>query len=154
MGNYITSLLTGKTAETWIKKFLKSQDGKAMMTALRVHYLGQSQKETIISDAHRKWDTAYFKLQAVYTFERFTSDLQESFKVLAEYDEAVNESEKLRLLREKIRTDNASFNASVMAILINKDITTFANAIAEINVLVNQFFPHTSKGGKAGRYGI
>ena len=153
VGIYITSLLTGKSAETWIKRHVKSQDGKSMMTALRVHYLGQSQKEKIIEDARKKKDGAFYKSQAAYPFDRFTTDLEDAFQTLHDYDEEVNEAEKMRLLREKIDTDNASFNASVMAVLMRPDITTFADATAEVNVLVGKFFPPT-QGKPRGRYGI
>ena len=45
VGIYIMSLLTGKLAETWIKKYIKVQDGKVMMVALHVHYLGQLRRK-------------------------------------------------------------------------------------------------------------
>ena len=54
VGNYITSLLMGKPAETWIKHHIKAQDGRAMMTALRIHFLGQSQKEKLLRMCERK----------------------------------------------------------------------------------------------------
>ena len=71
--------------------------------------------------------------------------------MLQDYEEAVNETEKVHLLREKINTDNASFNASVMALLMRPDITTFTAAMAEVNVLVDKFFPPIKP---KGWYGI
>ena len=97
VGNYLTSLLTGTQAETWIKPHVKSQNGRAMMTALRVHYLGQSQKEKIIGDARKKRDRAYYKSQGIYTFEKFSTDLQEAFQILGNYDMRVEGLEKIRL---------------------------------------------------------
>ena len=113
--------------------------------------LGQSQKEKIIEDARKRKEGAFFKSQAVYTFDRFSTDLEEAFQTLYDYEEPVSEAEKIRLLREKINTDNASFNASVMALLMRPDINTFAGATAEVNVLVNKFFPPIKP---KGRYGI
>ena len=152
VGNYLTSLLTGTQAESWIKPHVKSQNGRAMMTALRVHYLGQSQKEKIIEDARKKRDGAYYKSQGIYTFEKFSTDLHEAFQALGDYEREVEESEKIRLLREKIGTDNATFNASANAVLYSRDITTFETAVAEISLLVSRYFPSSAM--KKGRYGV
>jgi len=142
VGNYITSLLTGKPAETWIKDLIPSQNGRGMMAALRVHFLGESQKERIVEDARRRRDGAYFKSQAIYTFEKFASELQEAFTTLAEYDDPVSPNEQLRLLRHKINTENDSFNASVNTVLMDHTrYDTFQKAVAQISVLVDQYFP-------------
>ena len=56
------------------------------------------------------------------------------------------------MLREKINTDNASFNATTMAVLMHLDINTFAKASAEVNVLVGKYFALTHK--PKGRYSV
>ena len=61
--------------------------------------------------------------------------------MLYDYEEPVNKAEKAHLLQEKINMDNTSFNASMMVLLMCLDITTFTAVMAEVNVLVDKFFP-------------
>eukprot|EP00957_Ditylum_brightwellii_P145714 11095655-Ditylum_brightwellii.AAC.1 len=85
-----------------------------MMTSLRIHYLGKLQKEAVVNQARKKKDGALYRLQGAYTFAQFTTDLEEAFTTLDDDRKPVLEKEKLQLLREKIKTDNASLNASVI----------------------------------------
>ena len=141
VGNYIIGLLSGSNAKTWIKSHLASQDGSAMMASLRTHFLGTAQVERIVEHARKKRDKAVYRSQAVYSFERFSTDLQEAFTLLGEYDVAVPEAEQIRLLREKIKTDKADFNAAVITTLMDGTITTFADAVARVSQYVDHFFP-------------
>eukprot|EP00957_Ditylum_brightwellii_P186127 14170650-Ditylum_brightwellii.AAC.2 len=80
------------------------------MTELRVHYLEKSQKEAIVDQARKTKDGAFYRSQGAYTFAWFTTDLEEVFTTLDNYNKPVLKGEKLQLLCEKIKTDNASFN--------------------------------------------
>ena len=51
VGNFIIGLLAQTPAKTWIKDHMASQDGSAMITALRTHFLGPAQIEHIIQYA-------------------------------------------------------------------------------------------------------
>eukprot|EP00957_Ditylum_brightwellii_P174375 13276448-Ditylum_brightwellii.AAC.1 len=75
-----------------------------MMTALHVHYIGKSQKE------------ARQKMEPLIGGKELTPLLGSlpTFTTLDDYSKPVSEEEKLRLLRKKIKTVNASFNASVI----------------------------------------
>ena len=59
-----------------------------MIAALRNHFLGPTQVERIVQFDHS---------QAVYYFECFSTDLQEAFTLLAEYDNEVPQVEQIRL---------------------------------------------------------
>ena len=72
-------------------------------------------------------------------------DLEEAFQTLFDYGKEVSEAEKLHLLREKIHTDNPSFNALAMTVLTRPDIVTFAAATAEVNVFVSKYFATSHK---------
>ena len=141
VGNYIIGLLAQTPAMTWIKDHMASQDGSAMITALRMHFLGLTQVECIIQYARAKRDKAVYRSQAIYTFEKFSTDLQEAFTLLAEYDTEVPQAEQIRLLREKIMTDKADFNAAAITTLMDSNHLTFADAVARVSQYVSHFFP-------------
>ena len=65
-----------------------------------------------------KHDKATFQSQAIYSFEHFSTDLQEAFSLLAEYDVTIPEAEQIRLLCEKIKTDKADLNDDMVTSII------------------------------------
>ena len=140
VGNYIIGLLSENPAYTWIQAHRKSQDGRAMMTSLRKHFLGPSQIEKIVERARHKRDKAVYKSEAIYPFEKFTTDLEECFTLLADYDEPVPRSEQIRLLRDKIVTDRSDFNAAVATTLVSDRDITFHDAVSKISTFVATFF--------------
>ena len=112
-----------------------------MITALRTHFLGLAQVERIIQYARAKRDKAIYRSQAIYTFEKFSTDLQEALTLLAEYDTEVPQAEQIRLLREKIMTDKTDFNAAAIATLMDGNHLTFADAVTRVSQYVSHFFP-------------
>ena len=141
VGNYIICLLAQTPAMTWIKDHMASQDGSAMKTALRTHFLGLTQVERIIQYARAKSDKPIYRSKAIYTFEKFSTDLQETFTVLAEYDTEVPQAEQIRLLREKIMMDKADFNAAAITTLMDGNHVTFADTVARVLQYMSHFFP-------------
>eukprot|EP00957_Ditylum_brightwellii_P190340 14488756-Ditylum_brightwellii.AAC.1 len=119
-----------------------------MIAALQIHYLGKSQKEYILNHARKVKYNVFYEPQGTYTFSKFATDLEETFTTLRDYKEPISKTDKLHLLCEKIKTDNASFNASVIRILFCPDIKTLSAAAAEINVIASTFFSteHSGRG--------
>ena len=72
----------------------------------------------------------FFWLQAIYSFEHFSTDLQEAFTLLDEYNVTIPEAEQMWLLHEKIKTDKADFNAAIVTSLMDGTLMTYANAVA------------------------
>ena len=126
--------------KTWIKDHMASQDGSAMI-ALRTHFLGPAQVERIVQFMRAKCDKATYCSQAVYSFERFSTDLQEVFTLLAEYDDKVRQVEQIHLLHEIILMDKADFNATIITTLMDRNHATFADAVAHVSQYVSHFFP-------------
>ena len=138
VGEYLNALLSGQDAHEWIKDFVRSLDGRAMMVALRTHYLGPSQIEARLDKAKAVKDNAYYRNEATYSFEKFTTDLEKAYSTLAKHGETVTEAEKLRLLRLKIQTDNASFKATTTSYLLTHT-GSYQDAISKLKTLVAQF---------------
>ena len=152
--NFIIRLLAKTPAKTWIKDHMASQDGSAMIAALRTHFLRPAQVECIDQYAQSKHDKAVYRSQAVYTFECFSMDLQEVFMLLAEYDMEVPQAEQICLLRENIMMDKADFNAATITMLMDGNHITFADAVTRVSQYVSPFFPASSTFGQHGRGNI
>ena len=105
------------------------------------HFLGLTQVERIIQYARAKSDKPIYRSKAIYTFEKFSTNLQETFTVLAEYDTEVPQAEQIRLLREKIMMDKADFNAAAITTLMDGNHVTFADTVARVLQYMSHFFP-------------
>ena len=112
-----------------------------MIAALRTHFLGPTQVERIVQFTWAKCDKATYRSQAIYSFEHFSTDLQEASTLLAEYDNKVPQAEQIHLLHEKILTDKADFNAAIIMTLMDGNHATFADAVARVSQYVSHFFP-------------
>ena len=127
------------------------------MALLQTHFLGTAQVECIVQYACTKRDKASFQLQAIYSFECFSTDLQEAFTHLAEYDVTILEAEQIQLLHEKIKTDKAHFNAAIVTSPMDGTLMTYANAVTQVSQYVSHFFPASAMPrphGKASVSGV
>ena len=111
-----------------------------MIGSLWTHFLGTAQIERIVQYVHTNHDKATFQSQAIYSFESFRTNLQEAFTLLAKYDVTIEEAEQIRLLREKIMTDKADFNAAIITSLMDSTLMTYADAVACVSLYVSHFF--------------
>ena len=128
-------------AKTWIKDHMTSQDGSAMIAAQTTHFLGPAQVERIVQFMWAKCDKATYCSQAIYSFEHFSTDLQEAFTLLANYDNEVPQGEQILLQHEKILMNKADFNAAIITTLMDGNHAAFADAVACISQYVSHFFP-------------
>ena len=122
-----------------------------MIATLCTHFLRPSQVEHIIQYAQSKHDMAIYRSQAVYTFEHFSTNLQEAFTLLAEYNTEVTQAEQICLLHEKIIMDKADFYATTITRLVERNHDTFVDAVAHISQYVSHFFPVSSTLMRHGR---
>ena len=95
VGNYIIRLLDTTPAQTWIKNHMASQDGSAMMASLCTHFLEPAQVKRIVQYACAKCGRATYKSQVIYSFEHFSTDLQEAFTLLGQYDAEIPQAEQI-----------------------------------------------------------
>ena len=109
---------------------MASQDGSAMMASLHTHFLGPAQVQRNVQYAEAKHDRATYKSQAIYSFETFSTDLQEAFTLFGQYDAEIKQAAQIRLLCEKIHTEKADFNAAAVKTLMDGTNATFAEAVA------------------------
>ena len=138
-------------AKTWVKDHMASKDGSDMIAALRTHFLGPTQIKHIVQYAQSMCNKAIYRSQAVYTFEHFSTDLQEALMLLTEYNTEVPQAEQICLLCEKIMTDKADFNATTITTLMDRNHVTFVDVVTGVSQYVSQFFHVSSTFTRHGR---
>ena len=74
---------------------MASQDGSAMMASLCTHFLGPAQVKRIVQYARAKCNRATYKSQAIYSFEHFSTNQQEAFTLLGQYDAEIPQVEQI-----------------------------------------------------------
>ena len=60
-GQYISGILAGQDAATWIEVHQTTHSGNEMMNDLRTHFLGASLDEKIVENARKKRDGAHYR---------------------------------------------------------------------------------------------
>ena len=111
--NELQAIMADTPAWTWISKYEGRKDGRAAMKALRDHYDGPGEVEKRISYAKRELETAHYKSERVFTFERYVTKLSEAFQILEENGIPKVEREKVDLLLEKMSVDNTEVTAAI-----------------------------------------
>jgi hypothetical protein len=108
-------------AWTWISKYEGKKDGRTAMKALRDHYDGPGEVEKRISYAKRELETAHYRSEKVFTFEKYVTKLSEAFQILEENGIPKVEREKADTLLEKMSVDNTEVSAAIANIRMNPD---------------------------------
>ena len=78
-------------AETWFRNI---QCGRRVMIALQRHYDGPDERHRRIEEARAKISQTFYKHEGTFTFEKFTTTLQDAFAILEKYVESVYERER------------------------------------------------------------
>ena len=99
-------------AETWFRNI---QCGRKAMQALQRHYDGPDERQKRIEEARAKISQTFYKHEGTFTFEKFTTILQDSFATLEKYGEPVHEREKLKLLFTKSLNSHPDFKQEIFA---------------------------------------
>lgn len=148
--NELQSIMADTPAWTWISKFEGRKDGRAAMKALRDHYDGPGEVEKRISYAKRELETAHYKSEKVFTFEKYVTKLSEAFQILEENGIPKVEREKVDLLLEKMSVDNTEVTAAIANIRMNPHKrNNFLMAANELSEYISVVMPlAASESGK------
>ncbi len=78
-------------AETWLRNI---QCGRKAMRALQTNYDGPDERHKRIEEARERISHTFYKHEGTFTFEKFTTILQDAFAILEKYGEPVYERER------------------------------------------------------------
>jgi hypothetical protein len=111
----------GEIAATWLKDNKKKQDGRLDMKALRAHYSGAGHKSLQIKEAETLRRNLLYKNERVLTFEQFLTKMQAMFLGYSDHGEAFLETQKIRMLFEKIQHPLLTTTKSSLQVSYNLD---------------------------------
>lgn len=148
--NELQSIMADTPAWTWISKYEGKKDGRAAMKALRDHYDGPGEVEKRISYAKRELETAHYRSEKVFTFEKYVTKLSEAFQILDENGIPKVEREKVDTLLEKMSVDNTEVTAAIANIRMNPEKrNNFLLAANELSEYISVVMPSAvSESGK------
>jgi len=122
-------------AETWFRNI---QCGRKAMRALQTHYDGPDERHKRIEEARARIAQTFYKHEATFTFEKFTTILQDAFATLEKYGEPVYEREKLKLLFTKSLNNHPDFKQEIN--ICRQHHNTFEEAITYMKTVVTRLF--------------
>lgn len=111
------------------------------MQALRDHYDGPAQVEKRIAEAHAILERVYYKSEQTFSFEQYTTKLNEAFDILEENGVPQHERDKVNVLLKNIQSDNQVIIVSISNVKMNAALcTTFEEAANRLSELISSTF--------------
>ena len=136
----LKELCSNTGAETWFRNI---KCGRQAMRALQRHYDGPDERHRRLEEASAKISQTFYKHEGTFTFEKFTTILQDSFAILAKYGEPVYEREKLKLLFTKSLNNHPDFKQEIN--ICRQHYHTFEEAITYLKTVVSRLFLEAPK---------
>ena len=143
--NILQTVMSDTPGWTWISKYEGRKDGRGAMKALRDHYDGPGEVEKRISHAKRELETAHYRSERIFTFEKYVTKLSEAFQILEDNGIPKVEREKVDLLLEKMSVDNTEITAAIANIRMTPNKrNNFLLAANELSEYISMVMPITS----------
>jgi len=117
--------------------------GRRAMQAFQKHYDGADEAKRRIDEARAKISATFYKHEATFTFEKFATNLYDSFMILEKYGKPLYEDEKLRLLFSKCQNNHPDFKQKVN--ICRQQYETFTEAITYMKTVVARSFLDAAK---------
>ena len=136
----LKELCLNTEAETWFRNI---KCGRKAMRALQKHYDGADEAKRRIDEVRAKISATFYKHEATFTFEKFATNLYDSFMILEKYGKPLYEDEKLRLLFSKCQNNHPDFKQEIN--ICRQQYETFAEAVTYMKTVVARLFLDAAK---------
>ena len=150
----IHGFVQGETSETWIKPKEKRQNGRLDYKALQAHYGGEGNKSVRIKEAEVLRNTLSYKNERTMSFEKFLTNMQAMFTGFEDNNEVLTNSQKVRLLFQKVQCSTLTQVKSALQVQSNLDIegdtVTYdfiANSLAAEAAAMPDYVPNRQASG-------
>ena len=151
---YLTELTNGTDADQWIKHHKRSQNGRQAWIDLCNHYDGPAEGDKRVTVARSDINSAHYKNESAFTFEKYSTVLRKAFSTLETYNQPKCEKEKVEILLNQINTSDTRL-ISTIAICRDQHSRTFDDACTymsqQIAVIYPQLQPSAFGRGKITR---
>ena len=134
VANLLAPLILDTDAFDWGGRKFTQGKGREGWLELVNHYNGTAESERRIAAARHKLSILFYKNEATFNFETFSTKLKATFDTMEKYGEGKSEREKVSILLEKIRTSSQKLEAAITFARSNH----VANYLAATNYLATQ----------------
>ena len=134
-------------AWTWIKAFDNAKDGRLATQSLRTHYEGEGEVNKRTTWANANIDNAHYTSEHTYSFEKFSTTLQEAFTILNENGQPHSDIQMVKKMLEKISVSNNAQMEACKRICSSTHGGNFVNAVAYLSGQVTELFPNAQLDG-------
>jgi hypothetical protein len=135
----------------WIKAYDRNKDGREATANLRAHYEGDGEVNKRVAWATANIANAHYTSEHTYSFERFSTVLQEAFTILNDNGETHSGGQMVRKLLEKMNVPNNSEMDACKRICSNTHGNDFVAAVAYLSGQVTELFPNAQLDNKKKR---
>ena len=151
----LVQLLADSTANNWIKKYTSKLDGRGAWLAMVKHYDGPHEVRNRIEIANSTLKNTWYTNEKTLPWEKFVSKLQGAFDTLEKHKVPWYEDNKVRHLREHIRSDNFALRATMNQIQrdpnMSKDFIKATDLLGECIAEENRPLDYSKEGKPPAR---
>jgi hypothetical protein len=133
----------------WIKQYDRMKNGREATANLRAHYEGDGEVNKRVAWATANIPNAHYSSEHTFSFERFSTVLQEAFTILNENGESHSDGQMVRKMLEKIQVSNNSEMDACKRICSNTHAGDFVAAVAYLSGQVTELFPNAQLENKS-----
>jgi len=118
----IHGFVQAEIAETWIKPKERRKNGRIDFFALQAHYGGEGNKSVRIKEAEVLRTNLSYKNERAMSFEKFLTSMQAMFTGFEDNEEVLTNSQKIRLLFQKVQCTNLTQVKSALKVQSDLDV--------------------------------
>jgi hypothetical protein len=143
----LKGLMVDTDGWTWMQQFDRAQDGRRAWQALCAHYDGPGETQKRIMQARASISELYYKSEASFSFEKFTTKLREAYAVMEDNEEPVLPQTQVRDMCDRITCDHTAVVTAVVQVRTGTDRAgiqykdSFTSAANHISEIISQTFP-------------
>lgn len=138
----------GEPAYEWIKSFEKTQDGRGAYSVLRTHCEGTDFTELRVNEADRIMKTITYTNERHFSFDAYTTKLQEAFTTYEAVGQPYPDRQKVRHMIDRMNVYNNTKIAIAKEHVIDNFGTDWINAVNFMKTKVVQAFPNANSDDK------
>ena len=125
----------------------ENQYGKMAMKALRDHYDGPGSKMKRLANANQSISTLHYTQEHTFSFEKYITKLKGAFNILKDNEEPKTEREKVRLMLQKIQSNNVQIQSAISTIAMDDSLNSnFDLACNKLSERIAIIFPSSTTG--------
>lgn len=138
----------GSDAAEWIKSHRRQRNSRSAWLALCNHYDGPAEGDKRVTVARANIESAYYKNESTFSFEKYSTRLKKAFDTLRQYNQPKSAKEEVDILLKQMNTNNVQLS-SCIAICRATHSGQFNDAVTYLGTQIAQIFPQSQPGSNS-----